>query len=492
MNHWIIIAWSLVAIAAAVAAWAVFSDRAKGRRRCPGGWRRVLWVLPVRAGCWYDMGGAIELPATCPECGRTWRREASLRRTRVRYGRLGLAGACVAAAYLASLMPRVDKYGWWSAAPTWALVSFAPMEEFARGSLGCRVSWNMLPGSTAELMEPKWDRPYAPWETAILKWRLERAVDRVRDEFPGRDAAFIPLAKYQSEEWWGWEGEPFGGDDLVWLNSQWRWAINQLGILASSGSFGSRLRESAGLMILGSTVDRIRAWDESLTVVDPTASRDSVTQVAGTDSEGVELVLAAFNARRIVEEPLRVSGILANSEGPPTALQPPSVVPSRETEVLVSIVRRVCRWDVPDPRTPLRMPNPRVAVIRSTVMLSTNEESARRVVGMLTAMDEAVASHADYAEVLATDREGQVAAVFYAPGLLISRYQAINDVHGPVAVAVHKVRMALCESSGRWDSSSVFEVGPLIVVFGSSADIDVASAEVARLRAEAELAPSNP
>ncbi len=57
-----------------VVAFALFGERARGRRRCPH--------------CWYDMSGAGHaFPLTCPECGRRILAERDLGRTRRRRGR---------------------------------------------------------------------------------------------------------------------------------------------------------------------------------------------------------------------------------------------------------------------------------------------------------------------------------------------------------------------------------------------------------------------
>jgi hypothetical protein len=58
-----------------VAWWALFADRPRGRRRCPR--------------CWYDMSFSPGM--TCPECGRTARRERELGRRRRRLGTASLA-----------------------------------------------------------------------------------------------------------------------------------------------------------------------------------------------------------------------------------------------------------------------------------------------------------------------------------------------------------------------------------------------------------------
>jgi hypothetical protein len=64
-------------------AWSLFSDHARGRKRCPK--------------CWYDMGGAEPSPdLTCPECGRAITTERELRRTRRKW-RCALSAAAIIA-----------------------------------------------------------------------------------------------------------------------------------------------------------------------------------------------------------------------------------------------------------------------------------------------------------------------------------------------------------------------------------------------------------
>ena len=52
--------------------WALFTDRSRGRRRCPK--------------CWYDMSGAVgDSPYRCPECGKIIKREKKLHKTHRRW-----------------------------------------------------------------------------------------------------------------------------------------------------------------------------------------------------------------------------------------------------------------------------------------------------------------------------------------------------------------------------------------------------------------------
>ncbi|MHC4107085.1 MAG: hypothetical protein ACYSTY_03265 [Planctomycetota bacterium] len=93
-----------------LALWALFADRARGRRRCPK--------------CWYDLSGTPGL--VCSECGYIAKRERRLHKTHRRWrwalmgaltGSLGVAGA---------LTPRIRRDGWVSVVPTTALVLAAP------------------------------------------------------------------------------------------------------------------------------------------------------------------------------------------------------------------------------------------------------------------------------------------------------------------------------------------------------------------------------
>ncbi|MGD9689098.1 MAG: hypothetical protein AB7K52_00905 [Phycisphaerales bacterium] len=91
-----VLAGALGLVGLALLLWSLFSDRPRGRRRCPR--------------CWYDMAGAAGL--ICPECGHDARHERRLHTTRRRRRwvvvsvlLLALASACV-------LTPRVMREGW--------------------------------------------------------------------------------------------------------------------------------------------------------------------------------------------------------------------------------------------------------------------------------------------------------------------------------------------------------------------------------------------
>ena len=97
--------------------WAMFKDRARGRKRCPK--------------CWYDLGGiaaapGTSFPITCSECGRVIKRERKLYKTRRRKRWAFAALLGILAAGWLSLMPKVDRDGWWSIVSNRMLIAGLP------------------------------------------------------------------------------------------------------------------------------------------------------------------------------------------------------------------------------------------------------------------------------------------------------------------------------------------------------------------------------
>lgn len=76
--------------------WALWGDRARGRRRCPK--------------CWYDLSATGGL--TCPECGRTAKNERRLHRTRRRRSWAALGLLLVALGGASAALPTVRREGW--------------------------------------------------------------------------------------------------------------------------------------------------------------------------------------------------------------------------------------------------------------------------------------------------------------------------------------------------------------------------------------------
>lgn len=99
-----------------VAWWALFSDRSKGRRRCPR--------------CWYDM--AYSTGMTCPECGHTPKNEQQFFRTRRRFG--FAAGAIFASVSICLFITdRISERGFTSVAPSRVLLWLLPMVDEKSG-----------------------------------------------------------------------------------------------------------------------------------------------------------------------------------------------------------------------------------------------------------------------------------------------------------------------------------------------------------------------
>lgn len=111
--------WCAAAVLGAVAillmGWAMFSDRSRGRRRCPA--------------CWYDMSGARGL--MCPECGKTVKSERGWHRTRRRWRVVPVVVVLLAVSAGNAVAPVARSNQWPQSLPDVALFAAMP---FASGS----------------------------------------------------------------------------------------------------------------------------------------------------------------------------------------------------------------------------------------------------------------------------------------------------------------------------------------------------------------------
>ncbi len=106
--------WCTAAVLAAVTmlvlAWALFSDRARGRPRCPG--------------CWYDMAGTPGL--TCPECGKAVRTSRHLYGTRRRWRAMPAVAILVLLTVGVGAAPMIRSDEWHESLPDAVLFAAMP------------------------------------------------------------------------------------------------------------------------------------------------------------------------------------------------------------------------------------------------------------------------------------------------------------------------------------------------------------------------------
>jgi len=110
---WTATGWVLFSAGVVVLVWALFWDRARGRRRCPK--------------CWYDMSGVPGL--TCPECGRTQRHDRRLFATRRPWAVAILGLVCLGAAYPTANVLTILRDGWVGTVPDVVLAWVTPLGE---------------------------------------------------------------------------------------------------------------------------------------------------------------------------------------------------------------------------------------------------------------------------------------------------------------------------------------------------------------------------
>lgn len=120
---WIIAACTVGLVGAAVILHALLADAVAGaaiarrgprRLRCPGGWRWLGRVVPVRAGCWYDLSGAPQDGdgrRLCPECGRA-SGPRRMRTARRRWGRAATGALILLLGFSAAYGQQVYRRGW--------------------------------------------------------------------------------------------------------------------------------------------------------------------------------------------------------------------------------------------------------------------------------------------------------------------------------------------------------------------------------------------
>ncbi len=193
--------------------WALFSDRHKGRRRCPK--------------CWYDMCATPSM--TCNECGHTvhFEKQLTKRRRRPLFALLSFVSCVAIAGYISESL--VDQ-GWLNLAPTKALILSLPFtmdingptyEELVRRMQADELSqreWRMLMKRCAagdwerRPLSDDWLQSYAQ---VIAAWRgalesgskaeeplfdLEPVVTiTTRDSWP---ADVSPRLEVTLQDWW--------------------------------------------------------------------------------------------------------------------------------------------------------------------------------------------------------------------------------------------------------------------------------------------------
>lgn len=166
------VGWTLAAVGAAVLAWSLFWDRARGRRRCPK--------------CWYDMAGVPGL--TCPECGQAARDERALAGTRRRRRVAALAVATALGGYLTLNAPELRAHGPAGLVPSTVLLLWKG--QLDRSSEGSRQLFHGLPTGRTALAEELYRRyrsgELSHWQQRIVSRALP--IGRLApDEFTVRD-----------------------------------------------------------------------------------------------------------------------------------------------------------------------------------------------------------------------------------------------------------------------------------------------------------------
>ncbi len=152
MSDWWELCWwaggVLAALALVVVVVALFRDRSRGRRRCPK--------------CWYDMSAVNGM--TCPECGRTQKRERRFFGTRRKWRRAMIGTALLAMAMGTTAAPVVNSGEWPRYVP--AAVLRPVLGCFPRDAAKVRATFETALTTTK----------FTPWERALLASTIAESI----------------------------------------------------------------------------------------------------------------------------------------------------------------------------------------------------------------------------------------------------------------------------------------------------------------------------
>lgn len=198
---WGFAGWTLAAGAVGLTAWALFWDRSRGRRRCPG--------------CWYDLAGVPGL--VCPECGRTASAEKSLHCTRRRWRWVFVGCLILLSSSTLGVVPRIQREGWFGAVPSTLLVWFVPVGdqswESPVSSPEWLVFWPPRSSSLVRLFARRDAEGLWRWQSQVLLSRIFKAhpdelahMVLLPDRWPGDAPLCVRLNAMYGSGQYGVEG----------------------------------------------------------------------------------------------------------------------------------------------------------------------------------------------------------------------------------------------------------------------------------------------
>jgi hypothetical protein len=177
--YWLACVGILVLMSALIylAWWALFSDRSRGRRRCPR--------------CWYDMAHAPPPGITCAECGFVARRERQFHRTRRRYA-IASGAILLNVAVAMIITERSMQRGFQALLPSRVLIWMLPIADNPRdGMLGELI----YRATRSDLSEGQWKSFMARCATG--DWRARPIDDAWRRKYGDLITSFRAMMIYE-------------------------------------------------------------------------------------------------------------------------------------------------------------------------------------------------------------------------------------------------------------------------------------------------------
>lgn len=185
---------ALALLGAGLVTWALWWDRARGRRRCPQ--------------CWYDMGGVPGL--RCPECGRAVAAEKRFTRTRRRWAWAAIGALVLTSGVVSMQVPAYRQGGWVGLVPSSVLVWWAPAEISVQPALRAATGALTILTPPGFNQRPRVVTGMPPWNAGVGMTTGEKLTAEA-------------WSRLEDDRLWGWQARIFvnrylqkAGDEMPW------------------------------------------------------------------------------------------------------------------------------------------------------------------------------------------------------------------------------------------------------------------------------------
>jgi len=172
-------------------AWSLWSDRSRGRRRCPQCWYDMMGIAPAAAAANpahpADAASSTAARFTCPECGRIAASERAMLRTRRKHWRGAVGVAVVVFGVCLVLVPEIRRT---------VLVSWLPRPVLIALMVGLETEPGALFAEAASRAQPKSAPACFGWSAWEVKWLVAHTGRLIASPRSARSPAALGDLRY--------------------------------------------------------------------------------------------------------------------------------------------------------------------------------------------------------------------------------------------------------------------------------------------------------